>query len=1157
MAISAQTRKVLWTRARDMCAFPGCRQALTVSQVDASTGQEFTTVVGEEAHIRSARPGGPRHIRSYPKDKLDSYENLILLCPTHHTLIDANNGEGHDVDTLVNMRRNHEEQQERKKQIEQTIRAYVAEQYTFDDKVLFDQVDLRGPSVDAMFVDVPFGCRPDTKVAQLMGRIAEMYPGDLEATKGAKGWVITGAAQALLHPEWTASALIVGGPGQGKSTLLQYVCQFYRARLLGRNAYTGEQQQLAWLTNVARVPIRLDLRKYAQWANARTNQFTAAKKQRKERDKAPRWPSIEQYIAAEVTHRSGGRTFSIKDLGLLVSVEPMLIALDGLDEVANLKHREQVSEEIVRTQARLDADAIDLVVLVATRPGSTTSALWSSQAFPNLYLHRLSQGLRLQYLQRWATVAKLSAPAADKLQKTFMDNQNVPHIRELASYPMQLAILLHLLYRRQLLPQQRTDLYREYLKTFLDREQTEDKEPLLSEQRQVIEDIHAFLGWYLQTKAEEGTSAGSIERAELKKLVRDHLAGREDGQRLAEQLFSAISTRVLCLVERDTGSFQFEVQSLREYFAALYIFENAPTKGTGNSRDDCLNELLQRPYWSNVCRFFVGMFSKVEVRGIRQNLRDLSVKLDLGLHPLLRSTAALLLDDRTYEGQADEPIQDVVDFILSGPGVVLAEDGLLDVSGSPLLLSERAGRAQAVRHLKDRLMTERSPVMRAALANVLRRHATVEDNLAGWWWKQFELTLQWLDTAARIGALGALNREHTAQLAKLLAGVSSDSVWLTDLLAQGGYNGIADEVLTICRDEINAGAGDALLAADRTTPMGHIIEVAAVAQLRATLSAAGKGTRTSSNAQTRFRRNTNDTLLTKVMETTDQLRKHPDPSATAQDWQTRLELIAKTWGDGWVLRQATAVLPPNTDLPGIAASLAPSQPVLATVLTLEAAARANSDNTDWWRSSLSTCESLLDQQNWIFSLLTVARPQVVVDIADELNKQVDQLPTKQFAVIIQAFKAIMRSPVARRLLLREPLRMQQVHFTPRVLWLIRVVATDATIEQIDKQLLNCFETLLQLGIGDMRDLPRIVGATKTIRAESLRGSRPVLPSGGWASDVKLGVIRPRLADDILRAPDQWPADIVQRAAEQIARRVADGTKPLAEVAKADRWFEES
>nr|MDT0664084.1 hypothetical protein [Micromonospora sp. DSM 115978] len=360
--------------------------------------------MGEEAHIRSARLEGPRHDPDYPRDRLDTYENYILLCSTHHTIVDANGGAGFSVEALIVMRTKHEQQQERKKQIEETLLAYLAEQYKFDDKVLFEQVDLHGPSVDSMFVDVPLGCRPDVKVAGLLGRIAAEHPSDLEATGGSDGQIVSGAAQALLHPEWSGSALLVGGPGQGKSTLLQYVCQFHRARCLGRDAYTGNKQQLAPITDVERIPIRLDLRKYAIWASSQQRKSKVSKRERKGKGKSvdcrsPRWLSIEEYIAAEIKWHSGGRAFRVEDLALFVATEPVLIALDGLDEVANLKYREQVSEEIVATQARLEASAHDLVVLVATRPGGTTSALWSCEDFPTLHLRRLSQGLRLQYLQ--------------------------------------------------------------------------------------------------------------------------------------------------------------------------------------------------------------------------------------------------------------------------------------------------------------------------------------------------------------------------------------------------------------------------------------------------------------------------------------------------------------------------------------------------------------------------------------------------------------------------------------------------------------------------------------------------------------------------------------------------------------------------------------
>lgn len=1147
MTISAQTRKVLWGRAHNMCSFATCWQALTADEVDARTGEGFAVVVGEEAHIRSGSPGGPRHDPDYPLADIDKYENLMLLCPTHHALIDAHNGDAYDVETLVKMKRRHEEQQGRKDRITQTIRLYVGNQYEIDDRVLFEQVDLHGPSVDAMFVDVPFACSPDTAIAEVIERIAAEHPGDPEALAGAGAKVVAGAAQALLHPDWRGNALLVGGPGQGKSTLLQYVCQFHRSRMLNRDSYTGDDQQLVQVTRATRVAIRLDLRRYAQWATAKA---TVGKNKTGKPADGPAWRSIEQYIVAEVKKGSGGREFTLEDLGTLVSTEPVLIALDGLDEVANIDQRLHVSDKIVETYARLKVDARDLVVIVATRPGATTSRLWSSRDFPRFTLQRLSQGLRIQYLRKWSAVAGLSGEATDKLQATFMDNQHVPHIRELASYPMQLAILLHLLYRRQLLPQQRTELYAEYLKTFLDREQTAEKEPLLADQRDTIVSVHAYLGWYLQTRAEEGAGAGSISRNELRRVLREHLEGQEYGQQFAERLFSAISTRVLCLVERETDRFQFEVQSLREYFTALYIFQNAPPKGVGNSRDDCLDALLQRPYWSNVCRFFVGMFSKVEVRGIRQNLRQLSTgATDLALHPMLRSMAAQFLDDRTYVGQADEPIQEVVDFVLEGPGVILAGDGLLDVNGPHLQFSERAGQSQAVRHLKARLREQASLETRSAIAELLRRHGTTED-LRQWWWAQAAPTLEWLQTAAELGVLRELSDPQNDTLAATLTTLSPETVWLAALLRQGGYNGRHGEIIALCKTDINDGAADAI-APIKTTSIAPLVECAAKAQLRPYApSAHHRAHRT----RIRQRGKAGDVLLGEITELSNYLTEKPLAKATANDWFNRLKRIAQTWGDGWVLRQAIATVPADLDLQTLADRAGSQEPTLASAAWLEYHARSHNKDAQWWQQSLSSCQTDLDRRHWVFSLLSIARPQAVLDVAPHLNEVVSALSPKHYAAVRYALAWSIKSSGARELVFAEPLRLRQVEVSPRLLWLIRAVGTAATIEWADRRLDAGFESLLQPGMGDMRPLLRAVGSRTTVKAKQLKHGRSLLPLGGWASDIKLGALSFELAREILRDPDQWPGDLAQRAAEKIGTRLASKASTLSEIAHANAWF---
>lgn len=1147
MTITAHTRKLLWGRAHNVCSFATCWQALTADEVDARTGEAFAVVVGEEAHIRSGRPDGPRYEPDYPSADIDKYENLMLLCPTHHTLIDAHDGDAHKVETLIEMKRRHEEQQGRKDRITSTVRLYIGNQYEVDDRVLFEQVDLHGPSVDAMFVDVPFACSPDTAIAEVIERIADEHPGDPEALASAGEGVVAGAAQALLHADWRGNALLVGGPGQGKSTLLQYVCQFHRSRMLGNDSYTGDDQQRPQMTPSTRVAIRLDLRRYAQWAIAKA----PAVKTKKGKPAAGQvWRSIEQYIVAEVKKGSGGHDFSLEDLAALVSTEPVLIALDGLDEVANIDHRLHVSDEIVEMHARLKFDARDLVLIVATRPGATTSRLWSSREFPRFTLQRLSQGLRIQYLRKWSVVAGLDEEATNKLQATFMDNQHVPHIRELASYPMQLAILLHLLYRRQLLPQQRTELYAEYLKTFLDREQTAEKEPLLADQRATIVSVHAYLGWYLQTRAEEGTGAGSISRTELRAVLREHLDGQEYGQQFAEQLFSAISTRVLCLVERETDRFQFEVQSLREYFTALYIFENAPPKGIGNSRDDCLDALLQRPYWSNVCRFFVGMFSKVEVRGIRHNLRQLSTgATDLALHPMLRSMAAQFLDDRTYVGQADEPIQEVVDFVLEGPGVILAGDGLLDVNGPHLKFSERAGQSQAVRHLKARLGQQASTETRSALAGLLRRHGSADD-LHQWWWAHAAPTLEWLQTASELGVLRGLSDPENDTLAAALTALSTETVWLAALLQQGGYNGHHGEIIALCKTDINDGAADAI-APIPTTTVAPLLECAAKAQLRLGTHSAQPSLR-----RTRIRRrgSTGDAVLQDITDLSNYLSEKPVSEATATDWFTRMQRIAQTWGDGWVLRQAIATAPADLDLQTVADRAGTEEPTLAAAAFKEHGARSHIRDAQWWEQWLASCESGLDQRHWVFSLLSTARPQVVLAVAPHLNKVTSALSPKHYVALHHTLGWFMKSSAARELVFAEPLRLQQVQASPRLLWLIRAVGTEATIEWTDRRLQTRFEPLLQPGLGDMRPLLRTVGTRTTVNAKQLRNSRTLLPRGGWASDIKLGALSFELAREILSAPDQWPGDLVQRAGEKIGTRLGSKASTLSATAHADAWF---
>jgi len=103
MAIKPKDMKILWGRAGGRCSFPGCNIAL--SEDKETVTESFP--LGEQAHIVGDKDTAPRGESILTQEERDSYPNLILLCPTHHTTIDKNE---HDwpVEKLHLIKRDHE-----------------------------------------------------------------------------------------------------------------------------------------------------------------------------------------------------------------------------------------------------------------------------------------------------------------------------------------------------------------------------------------------------------------------------------------------------------------------------------------------------------------------------------------------------------------------------------------------------------------------------------------------------------------------------------------------------------------------------------------------------------------------------------------------------------------------------------------------------------------------------------------------------------------------------------------------------------------------------------------------------------------------------------------------------------------------------------------
>ena len=505
------------------------------------------------------------------------------------------------------------------------LKAFIREQFEFDKDVRFKQVDLQARLLD-LFVDVPINLRDsDHRIRGLRQEYQALYEIARQSQSESQPQPQIGAAIALLHPiaqEHLTRIVIEGAPGQGKSTIVQYVCQVHRDRLLGGteidSAIYGKHSGIP-----LRLPFKVECRDLAVWLSGR-NPFVV--------DSGtlglnPRHRTLESFLSMHVESNSGGATFDVSNFQSVVGAFPVLLVFDGLDEVADIGERRKVVDEISRGVRRVHEVAMSLQVVVTSRPAKFTNApVLPRGSFVYLHLGDIGKTTIKTYAKKWVEARRLSDRDAREVEDTLYARLDQPHLRDLARNPMQLTILLSLIRRKGIsLPDKRTALYDHYIELFFDRES--EKSEVVREGRDVLINIHRFLAWMLHSEAQTRRTGGRIDTERLKAVVKDYLVDAGHGTELLDKLFSGVVERVLALVLRIEGSFEFEVQPMREYFAAKYLYETAPHSTAADVRPGTLPErfeaLVVDPFWQNVTRLLAGCYSQGQLPSLLTSLRAL------------------------------------------------------------------------------------------------------------------------------------------------------------------------------------------------------------------------------------------------------------------------------------------------------------------------------------------------------------------------------------------------------------------------------------------------------------------------------------------------------------------------------------------------------
>ena len=621
------------------------------------------------------------------------------------------------------------------------ITAYMSKQYGDDKDVKFKQVELKRRITD-LFVDIPI----DHKGAQRGGKRVQRshtseevidryleqlvedweYESDWEfETEEDNQFNHRGlAAGFLLHMpfgEGVTRLVLEGAPGQGKSTVTQFLCQVNRLKLL-----PSRRTDLSSVSDVhsrapTRTPFRVDLRDFAAWVAGRHPYAKAGEVILPKEGQR----SLESFLTMQIAWHSGGLNLTQHDLLDFLVRAHSVVVLDGFDEVAEIATRARVVEEICAAADRLDAQALSLQMIVTSRP----AAFANSPGFPeeewvHLELNDLKMPNIKAYKEKWSEAQDLTDGEKELLTVTLEEKLQQPHLRDLARNPMQLAILLQLMHvLGAALPDKRTALYEEYMKIFLNREV--EKKQIAGDHRELILSIHGLLAWVLQVQAETGQGSGRITMEAMQTEVASYLRNEEHEPILAESLLKGTVERVGALVSRVQGTFEFEVQPLREFFAARHLHKTAPYSPPGSekrgTRPDRFAALAISHYWTNVTRFFCGFYDVGELPSLVDGLIEVGESDKYRLITQPRRLALMLLSDYVFT-QSPRSIRRVIEFIAKEPDFerLTGEDSGLGQRG--MYLPESAGGKALFEVCKKKLQEENDPKMRGVLRQMMARN---------------------------------------------------------------------------------------------------------------------------------------------------------------------------------------------------------------------------------------------------------------------------------------------------------------------------------------------------------------------------------------------------------------------------------------------------
>jgi len=406
----------------------------------------------------------------------------------------------------------------------------------------------------------------------------------------------------------TGRIVLLGGPGQGKTTVGQHLCQLFRVAILNDvdQALLEPQAQDgcrlitdvitdsgAQLPGCKRFPIRIVLSEFAAEL-ARNDDM-----------------SLLQHITKLFNARTE-HDLVPGDVYTFLQEYPFLVILDGLDEVPPSSNRNRVIQSIKDLEADIAVKHMDAMVLVTTRPQG-----YSEDLSPRFYRHQvltpLNPSIALKYGQRLTEIRYATDPGRiDRIKDRLQLAARHDATSRLMQSPLQVTIMTFLVDQFGRPPEERWELFHQYYELICRREVERDidSSSVIREYKANIDNVHRSVGLLLQSKSERsGGTRSRLSIEQFEGIVRALLEQEGFfGGRLKEVLAAikaAAAHRLVFLVGLEDGEVGFEIRSLQEFMAG-----EALLNGPDSLVQPRLEAIASSSNWRNVFLFAAGKLFK-------------------------------------------------------------------------------------------------------------------------------------------------------------------------------------------------------------------------------------------------------------------------------------------------------------------------------------------------------------------------------------------------------------------------------------------------------------------------------------------------------------------------------------------------------------------